>query len=102
MREVDPRELKEMAEAWVRAEFAFRLGPNAYQQEQTDWFIEAENELRRAISGEPGLGKAARSLGSPGADELEREELAKPLKRKHLTVRKHLTPERKRLNPELF
>jgi hypothetical protein len=52
-----------MAERWVRAEYAFRLGPNAYHGETPTWLVAAEDDLRRAVTGHTELRAAARALG---------------------------------------
>ncbi len=65
--------LRSRAEAWVRAEFQFRCGPQAYQDEPTRWFMRAERQLRRAISGCADLREANKAIGGvdydPAADK---------------------------------
>lgn len=43
---------------WIIAEYNFRYGRRAYQKDQTDAIIEAENNLRRALTKKGGLPKA--------------------------------------------
>jgi hypothetical protein len=64
--------LSEAAAAWVRAEYYFRLGPDAYSKAAQDSLIAAEEALRKAVSGKRGLGNAAAELGV--------RQVAKPVK----------------------
>lgn len=64
--------LREAIEAWIRAEFLFRLGPFAYEDEPTKWYLEAEDRMRKAVSGEADLTEAARAIGVE-VDELEEQ-----------------------------
>lgn len=43
--------LEQAAAAWVRAEWEFRCGPNAYRAGTQDWLNKAERKLRRALTG---------------------------------------------------
>ena len=55
--------LRRAAEAWVRAEWAFRHGPQAYRDETMRWYLDAEDALREALTGVSDLVQAARELG---------------------------------------
>lgn len=56
-------ELREAAEAWVRASWHFRHGPHAYTNESQKWLIRAERRLRVAAAGEANAHAAAAALG---------------------------------------
>lgn len=60
---VDPDELEQAVSVWVRCEWAYRLGPNAYQTPEQDELIKAEERLRRALTGKGSLGAAFERLG---------------------------------------
>jgi hypothetical protein len=62
---VDYYLLSKAVAAWVRAEYMFRLGPRAYQDQETDWYLKACDQLRAAATGHEDLGRAARALGVP-------------------------------------
>ena len=51
-------DLRKAVAKWVRAEYEFRLGPQAYSNVTTDWYVDAENQLRIALTGKSDL-KAA-------------------------------------------
>lgn len=56
-------DLKQAIEAWIKAEYIFRLGPHAYQTPATEAMIAAEQSLRAAVTGQGDLGAAADRLG---------------------------------------
>lgn len=64
MSDRDEQTLQKVTEAWVRAEYYFRLGPNAYQTPETDWYERAIVRLRRAVTGKGDLRDAFEKLGS--------------------------------------
>jgi hypothetical protein len=67
------RRLKRLVERWIRAEWAFRYGPDAYQNYPTKKYLQAERRVRRAVTGTKELGKAGLRLGC-------KEKKFKPLK----------------------
>lgn len=69
--DVDGRALIEAVRAWVRAEYQFRLGPSAYQKPTDEWIVAAEDELRRLVTGQPELYRAAKILGCTSDDTPE-------------------------------
>lgn len=48
---------------WIKAEWAFRLGPYAYGDKTTERYVRAERRLRAALTGKANLGEAAKLLG---------------------------------------
>lgn len=50
--------LEDAVAAWVRAEYHFRLGPNAYNSQETQWYVRSEKALRRALTGKGELSAA--------------------------------------------
>ena len=50
-------------EHWIKAEYAFRLTDRNYTAEAQAWLLEAEDQLREAVSGHKDLGKAGKALG---------------------------------------
>lgn len=54
--------------AWVRAEFAFRLGPVAYETEPTNLYLKAEAKLRKVLTGSSRLARAGKRLGCKATD----------------------------------
>jgi hypothetical protein len=55
--------LIDAAEEWVKAEFTYRLGPNPYTTRKQTRLIEAEENLRKALTGKKYLRNAAKKLG---------------------------------------
>lgn len=49
---------------WIRAEHNFRLGPRAYRDDTQEMLIEAEKQLRQALTGKRQLEKAFEKLKS--------------------------------------
>ena len=64
----DPVTLAEAVAAWIRAEHHFRFGPNAYRQQELDWYVKAERRLRRALTGKGNLEEAYQAMGDGGDD----------------------------------
>lgn len=58
-----PEELRAAVEAWVRAEYEFRLGGCAFTSQATEWYLKAERQLRRALTGRGDLEEAFVRLG---------------------------------------
>lgn len=56
-------ELEEAIAAWVRAEYHFRCGPNAYQGPEGEALWRSETKLRRALTGKGDLAAAFARLG---------------------------------------
>jgi len=56
-------DLKQKIEAWIRAEYIFRVTDRNYTQEAQDWLLQAEDELRQSVTGLTGLSEAGNSLG---------------------------------------
>ena len=54
-----PKKLQKAVEAWLRAEHEFRLGKNAFDRQSARHYIQAEDELREALTGRSDL-RAAR------------------------------------------
>ena len=48
---------------YIRVEFLYRLGANAYQADPSFWMTHAEEELRNAVLGVRGLAEAGEELG---------------------------------------
>jgi hypothetical protein len=65
--------LRNAVENWIRAEHAFRLGPDAYSNRTQAWLIQAEEQLRKACSGKKHLHNAAKALGVKVEQERPRE-----------------------------
>ncbi len=42
--------LQMLVERWIRADYEFRFGRRRYTRLTTDWLLEAEDILRRAIT----------------------------------------------------
>jgi len=57
---------------WIRAEYQFRLGNQAYSDETTKWYLRAERRLRRIAAGSSDLEKAAKSIGVQEMKSVER------------------------------
>lgn len=57
--------------AWIRAEYEFRCGQQAYCGDTGEWFNQASNELRRALTGKSDLGKAGVVLGKTSVNRLK-------------------------------
>lgn len=57
------RNLRDAVRAWVRAEWEFRLGDDAYHGKTTDWLIDAEESLREVLTQQRSLGAAGEALG---------------------------------------
>lgn len=55
--------LSKAIERWIRAEYEFRLGPQAYRDTPTKWYLEAEDTLRKALTGCKSLRDAAKAVG---------------------------------------
>jgi hypothetical protein len=87
--------LSKAIKQWIRAEYAFRHGPNAYHGNTTDKIIEAEENLREVLTGHRQLGSAGASLGCTPATERQPAKLnrgkrapaepdaGKPLRKRH-------------------
>jgi hypothetical protein len=59
-------QIQQAAEAWLRAEFAFRCGAHgfpAYGPETAEWYTDANDALREALTGETDLIQAGAVLG---------------------------------------
>lgn len=52
-------ELRKAAEEWIKAEYNFRCGPAAYSAIAAKWYEEANDNLRRAITGKADVEAAA-------------------------------------------
>ena len=78
----EPEELlliKAAAVRWINAEFAFRCGPRAYDSQTMTWLVEAEDGLRKAVTGKRYLKNARKILDErKGTGLLDSPE--KPLK----------------------
>jgi hypothetical protein len=74
--------LRDAADAWVRAEYLFRCGPDCYSSATAKWFEMANDELRRALTGESDLERAATVTGVAVA----------PMKKKKPRLRLKLEP----------
>jgi len=57
------RPISDLIKQWVRAEWEFRLGKRAYQQETAEELLRVEAKLRKAVTGRCGLGDAGEALG---------------------------------------
>ena len=82
--------LRKAAEAWVRAEWHFRCGPNAFQEREAVWYCDATDELRQVLTGEIDLDVAAKSLGvriKPERKRLKLSNTKPPMQRKRLKTR---------------
>ncbi len=55
--------LRKAVKNFIKAEFAFRLGPHAYSRIVEEFYNEALEELREERTGEPDLRGAARFFG---------------------------------------
>ena len=75
--------IREKAECWIKAEYAFRLMDRNYTAEAQAWLLEAEEQLREAVTGHKDLGKAGKVLGCRSKLPVKRIN-----KRKKLQVRK--------------
>jgi len=49
-------------ESWIRSEYEFRHGPQAYSDTTQHWMVKAEDRLRRRLTGEADLLKAYKSI----------------------------------------
>ena len=54
--------IKAAAIRWINADFAFRCGRHAYSAQATNWLLEAEDDLRKAVTGKRLLKNARRVL----------------------------------------
>lgn len=77
--QVKLEDVKAAAEALVRAEWEFRCGLIAYHLNTQEWYEDAAEGLRRALTGEKDLGVAGERLGKSRKDR-------PPLPRKKLAV----------------
>lgn len=82
-------ELLEAAQAVVRAEWEFRVGPRAYKGETNAWFEDSMNVLREVLTGETDLNAAGIILGKGKAKE-------------KATIPRLRMPNRSKLQPNLF
>lgn len=74
-------DLEKAVAAWIRAEWAFRAGPNAYRGDTQLWFETACDVLRAVATGHSDLEKAAQKVGLPGQTkkpEITRLKLNRP------------------------
>lgn len=55
--------IRDAALVWVKAEWAFRGSAQCYTAHTQQALVEAEAQLRAAVTGEEDLGKAVESLG---------------------------------------
>ena len=55
-------DLEQAVANWVRAEWNFRLGPKAYRGDTQEMLLEAEKQLRQALTGKRPLDKAYMKL----------------------------------------
>lgn len=65
--------IEQALEAWLRAEWLFRCGPNAYDQQTADWYEQATENLRQAAFGVGDLHKAYRSLAGDKPKQIRRK-----------------------------
>lgn len=74
--------LTQIVEYWIKAEFAFRLGPHAYSAATQDLIVGAEEELRKAVAGKTGLRLAAGTLGISNLIECKKRKKQKKKRRR--------------------
>lgn len=70
---VDKDELIKRAQQWVRAEYYFRLGKAAFNDETMEWYVRAERRLRKALTGYADLEKAFVALGGKAVENKDRQ-----------------------------
>jgi hypothetical protein len=63
MSEKSKSELLMAVERWIKAEWAFRAGPCAYNDSVANAMLAAEDNLRKVATGKKWLMNAARRLG---------------------------------------
>ena len=56
MAKLDP--VKQAAKVWVRADWAFRFGPDCFTHETQVWLVSAERQLRRVVTESADLQRA--------------------------------------------
>jgi hypothetical protein len=59
---VDGIDIEQAVANWMRAEYNFRLGPKAYRGDTQDMLLEAEKQLRQALTGKRQLERAYEKL----------------------------------------
>lgn len=90
--------LERAVEKWIKAEWAFRLGPHAYDTKPMHNLIEAEEQLRKAVTGQKGLNNAAAEIGIDTSECKKRDTPETPRRPKRRKKRRRL----KKKSPGLF
>lgn len=60
------------AERWIRCEFLFRYGGQAYSDKTQKWYMSAEEELRKVVTGSTDLVRAAKIIGTNDMARMEK------------------------------
>lgn len=94
--------VKTAAEAFIRAEWEFRCGLIAYHGNTQEWYEDAADALREAVTGNKDLAKAGETLGKSKANPPPRKRLqvelfpgkpSAPLARKRLKLNRFFSNE---------
>ena len=56
-------DIRKVVEAWIRAEYIFRVSDRNYSFEAQEWLLKAEDDLRMVATGYSGLKQAGEKLG---------------------------------------
>lgn len=60
--------LRKAIKDWIKADYAFRMGPVAYTAMSQEFLIHAESGLRKAVTGTDQITEAAQRVGLPTTD----------------------------------
>ncbi len=61
--------LTELVRRWIRAEHVFRFGSRAYTKQAEEWLLEAEQRLRKVVTGKRQLVDAYEVLNAEGNND---------------------------------